>query len=155
MNIFKLSAECLTPDNYRELLRDPACGGFSTFEGWVRNHNEGREVLELEYQAYEPLAVKEGSRIVAEALRRYGAGKAFCIHRVGDLAIGDLAVWVGVSAPHREAAFAACRFIIDEVKHRVPIWKKEHYSDGNSGWVNCEACVEQAANRQVPSSRRA
>ena len=155
MNQFKLSAECLTPENYREQLRDSTCGGFSTFEGWVRNRNEGREVLELEYQAYEPLALKEGSRIVAEAVLRYGASKAFCIHRVGDLAIGELAVWVGVSAPHRDAAFAACRFIIDEVKHRVPIWKKEHYSDGNSGWVNCEACVEQAANHRAPSSRRA
>ncbi len=155
MNLFKLSAESLRPENFREYLRDPACGGFSTFEGWVRNQNEGREVMELEYQAYEPLAVKEGCRIVAEASQRYGSSKALCVHRVGDLAIGELAVWVGVSAPHRDAAFAACRFIIDEVKHRVPIWKKEHYSDGNSGWVNCEACAEQAANSRVSSSRRA
>ena len=152
---FKLSGERLTPENYRAQLRDPACGAFSTFEGWVRNQNEGREVLELEYQAYEPLAVKEGSRIMAEASQRHGASRALCIHRVGDLAIGELAVWVGVSAPHRDAAFAACRFIIDEVKHRVPIWKKEHYSDGNSGWVNSEACVDQTATRRPPSSRRA
>ncbi len=155
MNLFKLSAETLQPEDFREQLRDPACGGCSTFEGWVRNQNEGREVLELEYQAYEPLAVKEGCRIVAEASQRYGASKALCVHRVGNLVIGELAVWVGVSAPHRDAAFAACRLIIDEIKHRVPIWKKEHYSDGNSGWVHCEACAEKVPNSRVPSSRRA
>jgi molybdopterin synthase catalytic subunit len=66
---------------------------------------------------------------------------ALCIHRVGRLALTDLAVWVGVSATHRGEAFDACRFIIDAVKHRVPIWKKEHYRNGDSGWVNCEACA--------------
>jgi adenylyltransferase/sulfurtransferase len=67
--------------------------------------------------------------------------RAACVHRVGALAVGELAVWVGVSAAHRGEAFAACRYIIDEVKHRVPIWKKEHYADGDSGWVNCERCA--------------
>ena len=66
------------------------------------------------------------------------------MHRIGDLALGEMAVWVGVSAPHRSEAFAACRYIIDEVKHRVPIWKKEHYVDGDSGWVNCERCAQPA-----------
>jgi molybdopterin synthase catalytic subunit len=66
---------------------------------------------------------------------------AVCIHRVGILEIGDLAVWVGVSAGHRDEAFKACRYIIDEIKHRVPVWKKEYYSGGDSGWVNCEACA--------------
>ena len=67
--------------------------------------------------------------------------RAACVHRVGSLALGDVAVWVGVSAAHRDEAFRACRFIIDEVKHRVPIWKKEHYVNGDSGWVNCERCA--------------
>ena len=66
------------------------------------------------------------------------------MHRVGDLQLGDVAVWVGVSSPHRDEAFKACRFIIDEVKHRVPIWKKEHYANGDSGWVNCERCAADA-----------
>ena len=79
-----------------------------------------------------------------EAIRRFGVINASCVHRVGSLAIGDMAVWVGVSSRHRAEAFAACRFIIDEVKHRVPIWKKEHYVTGNSGWVNCERCAEHA-----------
>ncbi|MBS0376377.1 MAG: ThiF family adenylyltransferase [Proteobacteria bacterium] len=122
-------------------LADPACGGYASFEGWVRDFNDGRPVQRLEYEAYVELAVKEGERIVAEAIARFGVSHARCVHRVGDLALGELAVWVGVSAPHRGEAFAACRYIIDEVKHRVPIWKKEHYVDGDSGWVNCERCA--------------
>ncbi len=69
------------------------------------------------------------------------------MHALGSLALGEMAVWVGVSAHHRDAAFAACRYIIDEVKHRVPIWKKEHYTDGDSGWVNCEACASTAQSK--------
>jgi molybdopterin synthase catalytic subunit len=83
---------------------------------------------------------------VAEAIARFGVARAACVHRVGELAVGELAVWVGVSAPHRDEAFRACRYIIDEVKHRLPIWKKEHYLDGDSGWVNCERCAAPAAH---------
>jgi molybdopterin synthase catalytic subunit len=141
MRAFSMSSEPFAPDALRAELADPACGGYAAFEGWVRNHNEGRQVLRLEYEAYEPLAIKEGERIVAEAVVRFGVRRAACVHRVGSLAIGELSVWVGVSAMHRDEAFAACRYIIDEVKHRVPIWKKEHYDDGDSGWVNCERCA--------------
>jgi molybdopterin synthase catalytic subunit len=122
-------------------LRDLGAGGYVSFEGWVRDLNEGQEVVRLEYEAFQELAVKEGERIVADALRRFPVKHALCIHRVGDLGLGELAVWVGVSSAHRGEAFDACRFIIDEVKHRVPIWKKEHYRAGNSGWVNCEHCA--------------
>jgi molybdopterin synthase catalytic subunit len=107
----------------------------------VRDYNEGQEVTRLEYEAFQELAVKEGERIIAEALRRYPVKHALCIHRVGALALSDMAVWVGVSSVHRGEAFDACRYIIDEVKHRVPIWKKEHYRNGDSGWVNCERCA--------------
>ena len=124
----------------RELL-DPGAGGYVSFEGWVRDHNEGQEVTRLEYEAFQELAVKEGERIVDEALRRFPVKHALCIHRVGTLGLSDMAVWVGVSSAHRGEAFDACRFIIDEVKHRVPIWKKEHYRSGDSGWVNCERCA--------------
>jgi sulfur-carrier protein adenylyltransferase/sulfurtransferase len=127
-------------------MRDDACGGFAEFEGWVRDHNEGHAVTRLEYEAFAELAEKEGARIVAEARARYGVTRAACVHRVGSLAIGDVAVWVGVSAAHRDEAFRACRYIIDEVKHRVPIWKKEHYVTGDSGWVNCERCAAPAAH---------
>jgi len=144
MQAFSFSDERLDPERHRRALEDPAAGGYASFEGWVRDHNEGRRVQRLEYEAFEALAVKEGERIVAEATARFGVARAACVHRVGALAIGDLAVWVGVSAAHRGEAFAACRYIIDEVKHRVPIWKKEHYVDGDSGWVNCERCAAAA-----------
>ena len=141
MNLFSFSTAALTCDIYRRALEDPAAGGYASFEGWVRNHNEGQAVTHLEYEAFESLAIKEGERIVREAIAKFGVVNAACVHRVGDLAIGDLAVWVGVSSRHRAEAFAACRYIIDEVKHRVPIWKKEHYVNGDSGWVNCERCA--------------
>ena len=127
-------------------MRDDACGGYAEVEGWVRNHNEGHAVTRLEYEAFAELAEKEGARIVAAAIEKFGVTRAACVHRIGSLGIGDVAVWVGVSAAHRDEAFRACRFIIDEVKHRVPIWKKEHYVTGDSGWVNCERCAAPAAH---------
>jgi sulfur-carrier protein adenylyltransferase/sulfurtransferase len=142
MRAFSFSDQALDPESYRTELGDPAAGGYATFEGWVRDHNEGRSVRRLEYEAFESLAEREGERIVAEAIERFGIKRAACVHRVGDLAIGELAVWVGAISAHRAEAFAACRYIIDAVKHRVPIWKKEHYVDGASGWVNCERCAE-------------
>jgi molybdopterin/thiamine biosynthesis adenylyltransferase/molybdopterin synthase catalytic subunit/rhodanese-related sulfurtransferase len=141
MKPFFFSSSALRPEDYRAALGDPAAGGYSSFEGWVRNHNEGLAVTRLEYEAFEALAIKEGERIVTEAIERFGVINAACVHRVGSLAIGEMAVWVGVSSRHRAEAFAACRYIIDEVKHRVPIWKKEHYVTGDSGWVNCERCA--------------
>lgn len=135
---FSLSAQTLEVGELRRGMADHRAGGFVTFEGWVRNTNEGREVLQLEYEAYLPLAEKEGERIVDSALRDFPIFDIRCVHRIGRLKLGDLAVWVGVSSQHRAAAFEACRFVIDEVKSRVPIWKKEHYTSGDSGWVNCE-----------------
>ncbi len=144
MTDFEFSSVNLDALALRRSLEDPACGGYAAFEGWVRNLNEGREVRRLEYEAFESLAVREGERIIDEARRKFGVTNARCVHRIGDLPLGEIAVWVGVSAPHRDEAFRACRYIIDEVKHRVPIWKKEHYVDGDSGWVNCERCAADA-----------
>lgn len=138
---FRFSRTAIDVPSVRAELADPTCGGYTSFEGLVRNHNEGLSVRHLEYEAFEPLAVKEGERIIAEAMERFGIEHAACVHRIGDLAIGDMAVYVGASARHRDEAFRACRYIIDEVKHRVPIWKKEHYENGDSGWVNCERCA--------------
>src|SRR5687767_3127516 len=146
MQKFAFAAEPIEPERLRTQLGRAAAGGYASFEGWVRDHNDGRQVRHLEYEAYASLAVSEGERIVDEAIARFGVLGAACVHRTGDLAIGDLAVWVGVSSAHRAEAFAACRYIIDEVKHRLPIWKKEHYSDGDSGWVNCDACAQPAAH---------
>lgn len=119
------------------LLRADA-GAYASFEGWVRDHNEGRTALGLRYEAYVALAEAEGEKIIEEALTKFAITDAACVHRIGELAVGDLAVWVGVSAAHRDAAFTACRWIIDEVKARVPIWKHERYADGNVQWLHPE-----------------
>ena len=136
MKHFRLSETPIDAAALRITLEDPAAGGCVTFEGWVRNHNEARAVTRLDYQAFAPLAEDEGEAILTEATARFALHAARCVHRVGALAIGDMAVWVGVSADHRDAAFASCRWIIDEVKRRVPIWKNEHYADGESGWLH-------------------
>ena len=133
---FQLAATPFDVATLRAELLDERVGGYASFEGWVRNNNEGRGVRGLHYQAYEAMALKEGERVLDEALARFDILDARCVHRVGELAIGELAVWVGVSAGHRDAAFAACRFVIDEIKARVPIWKQERYVEGDEGWLH-------------------
>ena len=139
--MFAISDSALIVDALREQAMNPGAGGFCVFEGWVRNENEGLAVERLEYEVYEPLAIAEGEKVIAEANQMFPFLEAVCVHRSGLLDIGDCAVWVGVAAPHRDEAFKACRYIIDEIKIRLPIWKKEHYVDGDSGWVNCERCA--------------
>ncbi len=139
----------IRPDRLGRELADVSAGALVSFEGWVRNRNEGRDVLRLEYEVYAPLAAREGERIIAEATERWPLTAARCVHRAGLLELGECAVWVGVSAPHRDEAFAACRYIIDEVKIRLPIWKKEYYTDGDSGWVNCERCAAHGGGHGV------
>lgn len=132
---FKISTDPLEASILVKELTDPTAGGLVTFEGRVRKTNEGREVLRLEYEAYPELAEKEGLRILEEAKARWGVERILVVHRTGVLEIGETAVWIGVAAAHRAEAFAACRYVIDELKERVPIWKKEYYADGDSGWI--------------------
>lgn len=132
---FVLNPDPIDIEMHKAELRDTDAGALCTFEGWVRNSNEGREVRSLEYTAYPALALKEGERIVEEAIERFGLIEAFCAHRTGHLSLGDCAVWVAAVSGHRDEAFRGCRFIIDEVKARVPIWKREHYRDGTAEWV--------------------
>ncbi len=139
---FKITSAVIDPVARKRELTQNAAGACVTFEGWVRDDNNGEAVQALEYEAHQAIAEKEGARIVAEAMTRFAVMAVHCEHRVGKLAIGDCAVWVGVSAPHRGAAFDACRYVIDETKARVPIWKKEHYASGATGWVNCATKVE-------------
>ena len=139
--MFAISDKRIAIDELRDGVMNPGSGGVCVFEGWVRNENEGRSVERLEYEVYAPLAIAEGETVIAEANQRFPFLEASCVHRSGLLEIGDCAVWVGVSAPHRDEAFKACRYIIDEIKVRLPIWKKEHYTNGDSGWVNCERCA--------------
>jgi len=135
--MFRISTESIDPAALEAALSDPRAGACVAFSGWVRNANDGQPVLSLEYEAFAPLAEKEGERILAEAREKFALLGAAAVHRVGHLQIGDAAVWVGVTAAHRGAAFDGCRYIIDELKARVPIWKKEHYASGASAWINC------------------
>jgi len=139
--MFSLSDTSLDSASLRAQVLDPACGAVASFEGLVRNHHEGKSVARLDYEAHPVLAEKEGRRVLAEARDRFDISHAVVVHRTGSLAVGDLAIVIHVSAAHRVAAFEACRFLIDEIKQRVPIWKREHYSDGTVAWVEqCEGC---------------
>ncbi len=135
---FHLADSALDIAVLRAPLAHAQAGAYASFEGWVRDHNDGRAVDGLRYEAYAALAEAEGRRIADEALARFDILDLRCVHRIGDLAIGDLAVWVGVVAAHRDAAFGACRYVIDEVKARVPIWKRERYREGDAGWLHPE-----------------
>lgn len=117
-------------------LRDESLGAVITFEGRVRNENKGKTVTRLDYEAYEELAENETKSIFDEASDEFEIGEVAAFHRVGKLMPGDLAFWVGVSAGHRDSAFSGCRYVVDEIKRRVPIWKKEHYADGSSKRIN-------------------
>jgi len=139
-----MTRQPIDPAAQTEAMAAPAAGGYCSFEGWVRNTNDGRSVDRLEYEAYEPLCLSEGDKVIAEAKARFGIIDAHCVHRSGLLEIGDCAVWIGVTAGHRDEAFQACRYIIDEIKVRLPIWKKEHYTSGKTEWVNCERCSKHA-----------
>ncbi|MEM9333478.1 MAG: molybdenum cofactor biosynthesis protein MoaE [Pseudomonadota bacterium] len=152
MMTLRMTREPIATAALRDTLADPAAGGFCVFEGWVRNENDNREVERLEYEAYEPLCVTEGEAIIAEAIEKFGVLAASCVHRTGLLEIGDCAVWVGVSSGHRDEAFKACRYIIDEVKVRLPIWKKEHYVSGATEWVSCERCSRHAPPESLKSA---
>jgi molybdopterin synthase catalytic subunit len=134
---FRLTDAPIESSQLMEALRDVRTGACVTFEGRVRDLNEGRAVRALDYEAYAPLAESEGAKIIAEALGRFEITQAVCVHRTGNLALGEIAVWVAVTSGHRAAAFEACSYIIAEVKARVPMWKKEHYADGTSEWINC------------------
>ena len=133
---FQLAATPFDVAALRATLLDERVGGYASFEGWVRNHNAERNVEGLRYEAYVAMAESEGEGVIDDALAKFDIFDARCVHRTGDLAIGELAVWVGVTAGHRDAAFAACRFIIDEVKSRVPIWKHERYAEGEAHWLH-------------------
>ena len=133
--MFKLSLIPLEKINLREGLNSPLVGAFSSFEGFIRNNNEGKEVIALEYEAVEALCLKEAEKILTEVKEKFKVIDVRCYHRTGKLKVGEMAVWVGVIAPHRDAAFKACRYTIDEIKKRLPIWKKEFYMDGVSDWI--------------------
>ncbi|OAV13117.1 molybdenum cofactor biosynthesis protein MoaE [Moraxella catarrhalis] len=118
-------------------LLDDRCGALVTFEGWVRNHNNSRPVEKLTYYGYEALALNQGKLLISEACQRFKIENAIAMHRIGDLNIGDMAVWIGVSAHHRYPAFEACQWLLDAIKAQIPIWKQEFYTDSNQSlWLS-------------------
>ncbi|RYZ73793.1 MAG: hypothetical protein EOP09_01380 [Proteobacteria bacterium] len=136
--VFSLTTERIDRDLLISQLRNEQAGALVTFEGWVRNHNGGKSVSSLEYQVYSALALKEGQRILDEAREKFNLHSVVCTHRFGHLKVGDAAVWIGAVATHRVDAFQATRFVIDEIKTRLPIWKKEHYLNESAEWVYCK-----------------
>ena len=130
-----LSSAVLDPAALEASLNDPACGAVVVFVGRVRHEHQGRPVLRLDYEAHETLALKELISVAQDARRRWNLGPLVLAHRVGRLDIGDVAVVTAVASPHRDEAFAACRFLIDEVKARVPVWKHEFYADATEAWI--------------------
>jgi molybdopterin synthase catalytic subunit len=130
-----------TPLDLTELRRSlpplPDCGGYVAFEGIVRNINHGKAVVRLDYETYDELALKELHRILAVAAETFRLRYVRAIHRKGPLDIGDTAVIVQALSRHRKEAFDGCRYVIDQLKARVPIWKKELYEDGTSVWTQC------------------
>ena len=125
----------------------PDRGGVASFLGVVRDHHAGRDVLRLEYSAYPAMAELECERILEEARGRWPCGVTLR-HRLGTLEIGDLAVAVLAASAHRAAAFDACRYVIEELKRRVPIWKREFFADGTAAWVDPTAASELAPSRR-------
>jgi len=135
MNRFAISAQALDAAAIEALVRDDARGGMVTFAGIVRAQaDDGRAVCGLSYEAQAEMAVAEFEAIAREANERFGDCAIAIHHRAGDLAIGEIAVVVAVASAHRAAAFDACRFAIDALKERAPIWKRERYVDGTAEW---------------------
>jgi len=136
--MFTISSIPINRDEFISHLENDQSGALVLFEGWVRNHNQGKDVTSLEYQVYKELALKEGYRLIQEAKEKFNILEAKVIHREGHLSIGDLAICIGSIAAHRDDAFKATRYLIDEIKRRLPIWKKEHYKNEKPIWVFCK-----------------
>jgi molybdopterin synthase catalytic subunit/molybdopterin converting factor small subunit len=129
----------LSIDEVIAAVRHPSAGAIAVFMGVVRDHHQGKAVLRLDYEAYRELAEKEMRRILDQLAEEQPGTRLAALHRVGELAIGDIAVVVCASSPHREAAFASCRTAIDRIKASAPIWKKEWAPDGTALWINLES----------------
>jgi molybdopterin synthase catalytic subunit len=138
MDVIRLAELRDTPlsvDEVHGAVTDPAAGGIALFTGVVRDHDHGRGVVRLSYSAH-PSAAAELRRVAEKVAARYDVLALAAVHRVGDLSVGELAVVVAASGPHRDTAFDACRALIDELKATVPIWKHQVFSGGDSEWVN-------------------
>ncbi len=132
---YTISAEPLNLATLVAAVKDDGAGGLVTFVGYVRaTSDDDRPVTGLDYEAHVELALAELRTVGAEASERFGPARVAIAHRIGTLALGEAAVAIAVAAAHRGTAFDACEYAIDELKRRVPIWKKEHYRDGEAAW---------------------
>ena len=131
----KITSNKLNIQNCYDFVQDASCGGIALFVGSVRNKTQNKSVTLLDFSTYQAMAIKEMKMIADKALQDFDILKIAIHHAEGELHIGDIPVIIAVSSPHRKAAFAACQFAIDTLKETVPIWKKEHFEDGEV-WVN-------------------
>ncbi len=136
-DVYRLTRDRIPSESLVEQLKTPEDGAVVMFEGVVRNRSHGRTVLYLEYEAYEPMAVRKMEEIGREAKHKFPIDRVGMVHRLGRLAIGETSVAIVVTSAHRKAAFEACQFAIDCLKQVVPIWKKEYFADG-SVWAEGE-----------------
>ena len=143
-----MTSEPLDADALMALVGAEGDGAVVTFAGLVRDHNQGRRVQFLEYEAYEPLAVRALQRIVDEAKELWPSARLATHHRVGRLEIGEASILIAAASPHRADAFAACRYTIERVKQIVPIWKHEHFDGGDVWLEGATADPEDVAARQ-------
>lgn len=135
--MFTLTDQPIDTGALRRRLQRPDAGALVVFEGWVRSQHHGRVVTRLQYEAFAEMAQSEGEALVTEIERDYPGVQLLCMHRCGDLVPGDVAVWIGATSAHRTDAFHAGRLMLEEVKRRLPIWKKEHHPGVEPVWVNC------------------
>jgi molybdopterin synthase catalytic subunit len=148
-----VGAEALDLGVLERKLEDQACGGLACFVGRVRDEHRGRPVLRLDYEAHPLLALAEMRSLAMEARLRWSLGPLLMAHRTGQLRIGDTAVIVGVAGGHRGECFEACRFLIEGIKERVPVWKHEFYADGSDAWVGAPGWDPAAKDLELGRAR--
>lgn len=131
-----ITSDPISPDQVLREVGGPEDGAALLFLGTVRNHNDGSAVSGMTYDAYGSMAARVLAEIAAEAAERLGGGRIAVVHRTGALEIGDVSVAIAVSSPHRAESFDAARYVIEEIKRRLPVWKKEHYVEGGEEWLD-------------------
>ena len=145
--MIRITRMAIALDPLVRAVRDPAAGAVVTFVGTTRNHNQGRRVIRLEYEAFATMARRELRALAAEAARRWPIRRVAMVHRIGNVPVGQASVAIAVSAGHRTEAFAACHWLIDRLKEIVPIWKREHFRGGQV-WIGPQQ------SRPAPARRR-
>jgi molybdopterin synthase catalytic subunit len=147
---FAITFAPLSVEEIYNLAEDPANGAIVVMSGTVRNQTDGKPVISLEYQAYEPMAIVVFQSIAQQIRTQWdNINRVVIHHRIGKLNIGEISVLVAVGCPHRGEAFAACQYAIDTLKHNAPIWKKEWFKDGSTTWVSIGACEQLAVLKHL------